>query len=67
MGQEQKRELHHVVGTSFQPGGVAYGCAHSDTELKNYIDFGKLPNPGCPAIERWNGLQSRAALSGDNT
>jgi len=59
---KDKAESHHVVGTSIEPGGVAKGCAHSDSEYGNYIAFGTLPNPSCPAIERWN-TTARAALS----
>lgn len=63
MSNEATAEHHHLVGTSIAPGGIAKGCAHSNNEYRNYVDFGQLPNRSCPAIERWNNA-SRAALSG---
>jgi hypothetical protein len=59
---KDKAEFHHLVGTSIEPGGIAKGCAHSDSEYRNYVDFGTLPNPSCPAIERWNANERDAHL-----
>ena len=47
-------EVHHLVGSGIEPGGVPKGCAHSDSELRDYINFGTLPNPDCPRIKDWN-------------
>jgi hypothetical protein len=44
-----RQERHHIVGL-----GTATGCAHSDTELRRYINTGAIPNPNCLYIERWN-------------
>lgn len=58
-----EREVHHAIGMK---DGKAEGCAHSDTELRAYIDFGRISNPDCPNIRAWNSIRSDGTNEQDN-